>query len=178
MKIFGLAGWSGSGKTTLVVNVLPLIAGRGLSVSTMKHTHHKFDLDQPGKDSHNHRLAGAAEVILTSSTRWALLHELNDETEPSPEDLIKHMTPVDLILIEGFKSYPHPKIEVHRPSLGKPLLAASDMSVVAVACDEPIDGSLGERRVPIFDLNDTQSIANFIIDHSGLAGPELRHGTA
>jgi len=177
MKIFGLVGWSGSGKTTLVVQVLPLLIERGITVSTMKHTHHKFDLDRPGKDSHNHRLAGAAEVMLTSSTRWALLHELNDDPEPSPEEMLRHMTPVDLVLIEGFKTYPHPKIEVHRPSLGKPLLAASDVSVVAVATDESMDGRLGERIVPVLDLNNVRGVADFIVSHVGL-DPEIRNGAA
>lgn len=173
MRIFGLAGWSGSGKTTLVVQVLPLIIKRGITVSTMKHTHHNFDLDRPGKDSHNHRLAGAAEVMLTSSTRWALLHELNGQAEPSIEELLDRMSPVDLVLIEGFKSYPHPKIEVHRPSLGKPLLALGDPSVVAVAADQ----KMAISHVPLIDLNDTQAIANFIVDYVGLSS-EIRNGTA
>ncbi|MBT4038419.1 MAG: molybdopterin-guanine dinucleotide biosynthesis protein B [Rhodospirillales bacterium] len=181
MKIFGLAGWSGSGKTTLVVQVMPKIIERGITVSTMKHTHHHFDLDRPGKDSHNHRMAGAAEVMLTSSTRWALLHELNDQPEPSIEELLEHMSPVDLVLIEGFKSYPHPKIEVHRPSLGKPLLALDDGSVVAVASDEPMNVD----HVPLIDLNDPQVIADFIVDYVGLNSsaqpekrPETRNGAA
>ncbi len=173
MKIFGLAGWSGSGKTTLVVQVLPLIIEHGITVSTMKHTHHGFDLDRPGKDSHNHRQAGAEEVMLTSSARWALLHELNGEPELSIEELLQHMTPVDLVLIEGFKSYPHPKIEVHRPSLGKPLLATNDPSVVAVASDECLEID----RVPVIDLNDVQSVADFIVDYVGLS-PEIRNGAA
>jgi molybdopterin-guanine dinucleotide biosynthesis adapter protein len=169
MKIFGLAGWSGSGKTTLVVQVLPMITDRGISVSTMKHTHHDFDLDRPGKDSHNHRMAGAEEVLLTSSTRWALLHELNGQPELTIEQLISHMTPVDLVLVEGFKSYPHPKIEVHRPSLGKPLLATDDDSVVAIASDE----LMAPQRVPVIDLNDTQRITDFIVNYVGLdEGPE------
>lgn len=177
MKIFGLAGWSGSGKTTLAVQVLPVLIERGISVSTMKHTHHKFDLDRPGKDSHNHRLAGATEVMLTSSARWALLHELNDDPEPSPEDLLAHMSPVDLVLIEGFKSYPHPKIEVYRPSLGKPLLASADASVVGVATDAPMDGRLGERIIPVLDLNNIRGIADFIAVHMGV-GTGVRHGAA
>ncbi len=173
MKMFGLAGWSGSGKTTLVVKLLPEIIGRGYRVSTMKHTHHQFDMDKPGKDSHNHRMAGAEEVMVTSSTRWALLHELRGDAEPDIETLISRMSPVDLVLIEGFKSYPHAKLEVHRPSLGKDLLAESDDSVVAIATDEPFSfGSL-----PILDLDDTKAIADFIIGHTGLVS-ESRNGAA
>lgn len=173
MKIFGLAGWSGSGKTTLVVELIPEIISRGFTISTMKHTHHKFDLDKPGKDSFNHRHAGASEVMMTSSTRWALMHELRGEPEPSMEDLIAHMTPVDLILVEGFKSYPHPKIEIHRPAIGKPLLNKGDKSVVAIATNE----TLNDITVPILDLNDVVSIADFILDYVGLT-QEARSGTA
>lgn len=164
MKTFGLMGWSGSGKTTLMVKLLGAFIGRGLTVSTMKHTHHKFDMDTPGKDSHEHRVGGATEVMVTSSTRWALLHELRHEAEPDIDDLIARMTPVDLLLIEGFKDYPHVKLEIHRPSLGKPLLCGNDSSVVAVASDAPLDG-LG---IPIFDLDDVTAIADFIITRSGL----------
>jgi len=164
MKTFGLMGWSGSGKTTLMVKLLGAFIGRGFKVSTMKHTHHKFDMDTPGKDSHEHRLGGATEVMVTSSTRWALLHELRDEAEPDIDDLIARMATVDLLLIEGFKSYPHMKLEVHRPSLGKPLLCGDDASVVAVASDAPLDG-LG---VPVFDLDDVPAIADFIITQCGL----------
>ncbi len=165
MKTFGLAGWSGSGKTTLVVELLPEIISRGFRVSSMKHTHHRFDMDKPGKDSHNHRMAGATEVMVTSSTRWALMHELRDEPEPDIETLISRMSPVDLVLIEGFKSYPHPKIEVHRPSLGKPLLAMDDPTVVAVATNEPLEG----LNVPVLDLDNVLSIADFVLDYVGLA---------
>jgi len=173
MKTFGLAGWSGSGKTTLVVKLLPELIARGFSVSTMKHTHHQFDMDKPGKDSHNHRMAGAEEVMVTSSTRWALLHELRGEQEPGIETLINRMSPVDLVLIEGFKSYPHAKLEVHRPSLGKPLLATTDSSVVAVATDE----SFEHPSLPILDLDDTGAIVDFIVGHTGLVA-EASHGAA
>ncbi|MCH7551519.1 MAG: molybdopterin-guanine dinucleotide biosynthesis protein B, partial [Proteobacteria bacterium] len=135
MKIFGLVGWSGSGKTTLVANLVPELIGRGFTVSTMKHTHHNFDIDKPGKDSHQHRLAGATEVLLTGSKRWALLHENRDAPEPSIDDLLARMEEVDLVLIEGFKSHKHQKMEIHRPSVGKPLLCPEDPTIVAVASD-------------------------------------------
>jgi len=172
MKTFGLMGWSGSGKTTLMVKLLGAFIGRGFKVSTMKHTHHKFDMDTPGKDSHEHRLGGATEVMVTSSTRWALLHELRDEAEPDIDDLIARMATVDLLLIEGFKSHPHKKIEVFRPSIDKPLLSTDDPSVVAVACDAP----LPEARVPVFDLEDIAGMADFIIHFCGLENIVAEHG--
>lgn len=171
--IFGLAGWSGSGKTTLLTRLLPELIGFGLSVSTMKHTHHAFDMDKPGKDSHNHRMAGAREVMVTSSSRWALMHELRDEPEPDVETLLARISPVDLVLIEGFKSYSHPKIEVYRPSLGKPRLSATDDSVVAIATNEPVD----VVDLPILDLDDVATIAWFIFTYLGFSDSE-RHGAA
>ncbi len=164
MKLIGLAGWSGSGKTTLIVKLLSEFARRGLSVSTIKHAHHSFDVDQPGKDSYEHRAAGASEVMVSSASRWALMHELRGAPEPTPEELIRHMTPVDLLIIEGFKGHAHDKLEVHRASLGKPLLAATDPHVVAVASDRP----LGGLRVPVLDVNDASAIADFIVAHCGL----------
>jgi molybdopterin-guanine dinucleotide biosynthesis protein B len=115
MRIFGLAGWSGSGKTTLMTALIPELVSRGLSVSTLKHAHHAFDIDQPGKDSWRHRQAGAREVMISSQNRWALMHELRGAPEPTFEDLARRMSPVDLLLVEGFKRQPHPKIEIHRP---------------------------------------------------------------
>jgi molybdopterin-guanine dinucleotide biosynthesis adapter protein len=165
MKIFGLAGWSGSGKTMLMVRLIPALIARGVSVSTMKHAHHAFDVDQPGKDSYEHRAAGATEVMVSSNARWALMHELRGAPEASVEELIQHMTPVDLLIIEGFKRHAHPKLEVHRPSVGKPLLCTDDPHIVAVASDAPVPG----LRVPLLDLNDVASIADFIISHCGLA---------
>ena len=159
MKIFGLAGWSGSGKTTLMVNLIPELVGRGLSVSTMKHAHHDFDIDQPGKDSYEHRQAGAREVMISASKRWALMHEVRKEVEPSVDELIARMTPVDLLLVEGFKWHAHSKMEIYRPILGKPLLQNNDPNIVAVASDENID----DLTVPVFDLNNIISIADFII---------------
>ena len=165
MKIFGLAGWSGSGKTTLLVKLIPLIVERGISVSTMKHAHHAFDIDRPGKDSHAHRLAGASEVMIASANRFALMHELRGAAEPTVEELIAHMTPVDLLLIEGYKTHAHDKLEVHRPSVGKPMLAATDPRVVAVASDVPLPG----LSVPRLDIDDVAGIAEFILAHCGLA---------
>ena len=159
MKIFGLAGWSGSGKTTLIVKLMPELMGRGFEVSTMKHAHHNFDIDEPGKDSYEHRVAGAKEVMISAANRWALMHELRGEEKPSVEELIGRMTPVDLLLVEGFKSHLHPKIEVHRPSVGKPLLQKDDKEIVAVASDEEIAG----LPVPVLDINDSGTIADFIV---------------
>ena len=159
MQIFGLAGWSGSGKTTLIVKLIPELVGRGLSVSTMKHAHHEFDIDQPGKDSYEHRHAGASEVIISASRRWALMHEVRNEKEPSVDELISRMTPVDLLLVEGFKWHAHPKMEIHRPAIGKPLLQNNDPEIIAVASDE----KLTNLSVPVFDLNDIMGIADFII---------------
>ncbi len=165
MKVFGVAGWSGSGKTTLLRALIPALVGRGLSVSTMKHAHHNFDIDQPGKDSYEHRKAGATEVLISSANRWALMHELRGGPEPSSEELIPQLTPVDLLLIEGFKTESHDKLEVHRPAHGKPLLAPQDPCIVAVASDAEIEG----LEVPRLDLNDIEAIADFIVAHCGLA---------
>ncbi len=166
MRVFGIVGWSGSGKTQLVVALLPRLKARGLVVSTMKHAHHPFDLDTPGKDSYRHREAGASEVLIVGSQRWVLLHELRDEPEPPIEDLIRRMTPVDLLLIEGFKTHPHPKLEVHRASEGKPLLFPQDPSIVAVASDTPLPG----LPIPRLDLNDPEAIADFILETTGGRG--------
>ncbi len=174
MKIFGLAGWSGSGKTTLVSRLIPLLTARGLSVSTIKHAHHGFDVDKPGKDSYVHRKAGATEVLVTSAHRWALMHENRGRPEPSMDELIGYMTPVDLLLVEGFKAYPHEKLEIYRPANGKPLLADNDPYVVAVATDEP---KALKIAVPVLDLNDDAAIADFIVDHCGLQKVRS-HGTA
>jgi len=173
MKVFGLVGWSGSGKTTLMVRLLPELIGRGLTVSTMKHTHHNFDIDKKGKDSYEHRVAGACEVLLASSARWALLHEVRDAPEPDMDALIAHMTPVDLVLIEGFKRHRHAKLEVFRPSVGQPPLWPDDPSVRAVASDEP----LSDVTLPVLDLNDVAGVADFILDDCGLA-TKVRNGVA
>ena len=174
MKVFGLVGWSGSGKTTLMTALLPELIGRGLRVSTMKHTHHRFDIDRPGKDSFEHRQAGATEVMVTSSKRWALIHELRDEPESDVDSLIARMTPVDLLLIEGFKDHRHPKLEVYRPILGKGLLCRQDPAVIAVASDRP----LTDLVVPWFDLDDIPGIADFIVERCGLGTAVRRRAEA
>jgi molybdopterin-guanine dinucleotide biosynthesis protein MobB len=169
MKLFGLAGWSGSGKTTLLTRLLPVLIARGVSVSTIKHAHHSFDIDQPGKDSYEHRRAGASEVMVASGKRWALLHE-NRGAEPTLDDLLAQMSPVDLILVEGFKRDPHPKLEVHRPSVGKPFLYPEDRHIVAVASD----AALPDARLPVLGLDDVAGIADFILRRCGLAAEAAR----
>ncbi|PPR22016.1 MAG: Molybdopterin-guanine dinucleotide biosynthesis adapter protein [Alphaproteobacteria bacterium MarineAlpha10_Bin3] len=164
MKIFGLAGWKGSGKTTLVVRLLPELISRGYSVSTLKHAHHDFDIDKPGKDSFEHRHAGATEVMVTSARRWALMHENRDAPEPGVAEITAHMSPVDLLLIEGFKHHAHPKLEIHRPSTGHALLCRDDRHIVAVASDAP----LPDVALPVLDLNDFCAIADFIAAHLNL----------
>lgn len=163
-KIFGLAGWSGSGKTTLVVRLIPVLTGRGLTVSTMKHAHHAFEPDQEGKDSYEHRHAGASEVMVGSARRWALMHELRDAPEPSMDELVARMSPVDLLLVEGFKRAQHEKLEVYRQANGKPFLHPDDPQIVAVASDAPID----DLTLPRLDLDDVEGIADFIMAHCGL----------
>ncbi len=167
MKILGLTGWSGAGKTTLMVHLIPELVARGISVSTMKHAHHAFDVDKPGKDSHRHREAGATEVLVSSEHRWALMHEHRGGAEPNAAELMRHMTPVDLLLIEGFKREPHEKLEIYRRSVGKPLLSVGDPSFVAVLSDGPVP----ETELPVLDLNDTGAIADFILRHCRL-GPD------
>jgi molybdopterin-guanine dinucleotide biosynthesis protein B len=167
MRVIGLVGWSGSGKTTLLVELVGLITAHGHTVSTVKHAHHVFDLDQPGKDSYRHRAAGATEVMVASAGRWALMHELAGAPEPDLDQLLAHMTPVDLVLIEGYKHHDHNKIEVHRPSLGQPVMAATDPSVVAIACDDPPNVP-GDLAAAILDLNDPPAIAEYILTACGL----------
>jgi len=164
MKTFGFAGWSGSGKTTLIEKLLPLLVKRGLRVSLIKHAHHSFDVDVPGKDSYRHRHAGAAEVLVTSSRRWVLMHELRGAPEPSFEEQVKHLSPCDLLIVEGFKHAPIPKLEVWRAGTGEPLLHPNDAHIVAVASDVKV-----ETRLPLLDLNDAQAIAEFIVRHHKLA---------
>ena len=159
MRIFGLAGWSGSGKTTLMMALIPELVARGVTVSTLKHAHHAFDVDQPGKDSWRHRQAGAQEVMVCSQNRWALMRELRGAPEPSFDELVRRMSPVDILLVEGFKRHSHPKIEVYRPSLGKPLLHPEDPLVVAIASDE----MLPELGLPWLSLSDAGAVATFIL---------------
>ena len=158
MRIFGFAGWSGSGKTTLIEQLIPRFVQRGLRVSLIKHAHHTFDVDQPGKDSYRHRQAGAAEILVTSSRRWVLMHELRGAHEPSFEDQVKRISPCDLLLVEGFKHAPIPKLEVWRKETGEPLLHPNDPHIVAVASDARI-----ETKVPLLNLNDVDEIRNFIL---------------
>lgn len=164
MNIFGLVGWSGSGKTTLMRLLLPELTSRGYRVSTMKHTHHNFDIDKPGKDSYMHREAGAHEVLITGAKRWAILHENRQAPEPDIDTLLSRLEEVDLVLIEGFKSHSHAKMEVFRPSVGKSMIAADDKTIVAIASDE----QLNVENCPILDLSDIVGIADFILDHCGL----------
>ena len=156
-RVIGFVGWSGAGKTTLLARLIPALTSQGCSVSTLKHAHHDFDIDQPGKDSHTHRLAGAVEVLVASSKRWALIHELRNAGEPSLQDLLGHLSAVDLVIIEGFKSEDHPKIEVFRPSVEKPLLQPDDHQIIAVASDTTLN--LG---VPVLRLDDIDAIAAFV----------------
>jgi molybdopterin-guanine dinucleotide biosynthesis adapter protein len=160
-RIFGLAGWSGSGKTTLVTRLLPELTRRGLAVSTVKHAHHDFDVDKPGKDSWLHRAAGATEVMVSSARRWALMHEHRGAPEATLTEVLRRMSPVDLIIVEGFKGEPHAKLEVHRASLGKPLLCRDDPHIVAVASDAPLAGV----ALPVLPLDDAAAIARFILAH-------------
>jgi molybdopterin-guanine dinucleotide biosynthesis protein B len=162
MRIIGLAGWSGSGKTTLLARVIPRIVARGLKVSTLKHAHHAFDLDQPGKDSHTHRMAGATEVLVGSANRWALVHELRGDAEPTLGTLLGKLSPVDLVLIEGYKREPHPKLEVYRAAVGKPLLHPGDPAIVAIASDEPLPAA----RVPVIDLDDVDRVVDTLLAHA------------
>jgi molybdopterin-guanine dinucleotide biosynthesis protein MobB len=164
-RLLGIAGWSGSGKTQLVRALIPVLRERGVSVATIKHAHHNFDIDQPGKDSYEHRHAGAREVLISSAKRWALMHEHSaDESEPTLWDLLPKLSPVDLVLVEGFKRESHPKLEVHRPSLGKPLLAAEDDTVVAIASDAEIP----DAGVPLVDLNDVGAVAAQVMANAAI----------
>ena len=163
MKVFGLAGWSGSGKTTLMIRLLPELIARGLTVSTVKHAHHAFDVDKPGKDSFRHRAAGAREVMVSSAKRWALMHENRDAPEADLGELLCHMSPVDLVLVEGFKHEPHDKLEVYRAAVGKPLLAADDPHIKAIASDI----ALPNAPVPVVALDDVSAIADIVMRACG-----------
>jgi molybdopterin-guanine dinucleotide biosynthesis protein B len=169
MRLFGFAGWSGSGKTTLIERLIPLLIARGNSVSLIKHAHHDFDIDQPGKDSWRHRQAGCREVLITSDARWALMHELRDSTELTLTEAIARIAPCDLLLVEGFKSAPIPKLEVWREDNGKPLLHPGDPNIVAVATDRP---DRVEAPVPVFALDDLDAIATLIRDRATDGMPE------
>lgn len=163
-QVFGFAGFSGSGKTTLIEQLIPRLVVAGLRVSLIKHAHHAFDIDKPGKDSYRHREAGCTEVLVTSDRRWVMMHELRNEAEPSLEEQVARFAPCDLVLVEGFKRASIPKLEIHRPSHGRPLLHPEDPNIVAVACDAPVQTSL-----PVLDINDPAAIAEFIMRHLRLA---------
>ena len=163
MRVFGVVGWKNAGKTGLMERLGTEITGRGISVSTVKHAHHTFDVDHPGKDSHRHRSAGASEVLLSSRNRVALMQELRDAPEPPLSELLDRLKPVDLILIEGYKRDTHPKVEAHRSVTGNPLIAPGDPTIRAVASDTPLD-----LDRPVFDLDNTEAIADFILSEVGL----------
>lgn len=163
MKVVGLCGWSGSGKTTLLEQLITRLRLAGQRVSVIKHAHHEFDIDHPGKDSWRHRHAGCAEVLISSSRRWALMHELRGAAEPSLKDQLKQLSPCDLVIVEGYKSAPIPKVEVHRKLSGAPLLYLDDSHIVAVATDESL-----ATELPQFGLDDAEGVARFIIRHLGL----------
>ena len=175
MKVFGVIGWKNSGKTGLMERLVAEITSRGFTVATLKHAHHRFDVDHPGKDSYRHREAGASEVLLASRQRWALMHELRGQDEPALEQLLEHLSPNDLVLIEGYKRDAHMKIEANRAATGQPLIALEDDTVLAVASDNGPKG----LSVPVFDLDDTVGIADFILQQveliktAGVAVPDL-----
>jgi molybdopterin-guanine dinucleotide biosynthesis protein MobB len=162
MRIIGLAGWSGSGKTTLITKLIPRLIARGVTASTVKHAHHGFDLDQPGKDSFFHRAAGATEVIISSAKRFAILHELREEAEWDLPDLLAKMSPVDLVLVEGYKRDAFPKLEIHRAANGKPLIHPEDSHIIAIASDI----ALPAAKVPVIDLDDVEAIADTLLRHA------------
>ncbi|MGL4497282.1 MAG: molybdopterin-guanine dinucleotide biosynthesis protein B [Beijerinckiaceae bacterium] len=159
MRVIGVTGWSGSGKTTLLLKVIPILRARGLSVSTLKHAHHTFEIDKPGKDSYEHRQAGATEVLVASRRRFALMRELRDEPEWTLDALLKKMSPVDLIIVEGFKREAHAKLEVWRAATGQPPICGEDRHIVAVATDDVLPIS----TLPVIALNDPVAVANCLM---------------
>lgn len=161
MRVIGLAGWSGAGKTMLLRRLIPVLIRSGLRVSTIKHAHHGFDVDQPGKDSWEHRQAGATEVLIGSARRWALMHELREAAEPGLSELLGRLSPVDLVLVEGFRSGTHPKIEVHRAANGKPFLYPGDPAIVALVSDASAATSL-----PTLALDDVAGVAALTLAHA------------
>lgn len=163
MRVFGVIGWKNAGKTGLMERLVTEITARGFSVSTVKHAHHSFDVDHEGKDSHRHRIAGAREVMLASRNRFALMHELHNEDEPTLAQLLEKLSPVDLILVEGYKRDAHPKVEAFRAETKNPLIAPDDPTIRAVASDTPM-----QLDRPVFDLNDTPAVADFILSEVGL----------
>lgn len=163
-RVFGVTGWKNSGKTTLVCRLVEEVASRGFSVSTIKHAHHSFEIDHEGRDSHKHRMAGASEVAISSANRWAIVHELRGKAEPSLEEMLTRLSPVDLVIIEGYKREPHPKIECRRiEARSQEEIFAEDGSVVALATDMQ-----AHAPIPVFEIDDINSIADFVLDYVGL----------
>lgn len=170
MKAFGIAGYSGSGKTTLIEQVIPRLVRLGYRVSVIKHAHHDFDIDHPGKDSWRHREAGASEVLVTGGRRWALMHELRGAAEPTLLEQLARLSPCDIVIVEGFKKEPMPRLEVHRRGAGSPALWETDDNIVAIATDEPL-----ATDIPQFALDDYDGIAHFVAAHVGLAAAAVPH---
>jgi molybdopterin-guanine dinucleotide biosynthesis protein B len=157
-KVLGVVGWSGSGKTTLLTKLIPLLVSRGLKIATLKHAHHAFDVDQPGKDSYEHRKAGASEVVVSSARRWVQMHEVGAAPEATLAELLGRLSPCDLVLVEGFKSERYPKLEVYRPAVGKSPRHPDDKRIVAVASDQALHG----LSIPVVDLNDIAAVADLV----------------
>ena len=174
MRVMGIAGWSGAGKTTLLSRLIPVLVNRGFSVSTIKHAHHHFDVDYPGKDSHTHRVAGATEVLVSTVNRFALMHELRGEAEPNLAHLLSMLAPVDFVLVEGYKPEPHPKIEVHRVANGKPFLYPNDPTILALASD----AAIADRNVTLLALENAEELADFVQENAVSVEDVLRvlHG--
>lgn len=171
MQVFGVTGWKNSGKTTLVARLVENISARGFQVSTIKHAHCDFDIDKPGSDSYTHREAGAAQVLLSSNRRWALMSEVGNEQEPELDELLQQLRPVDLVIVEGFKMGQQPKIQVVRPSNNTEVLPAEAQPIVAIASDETIIPSDYRCAGPLLALDDIDAIANFVLDYCGLTRP-------
>lgn len=161
-RVLGIVGWSGSGKTTLITKLIPVLAERGMRVATLKHAHHKFDVDQPGKDSYEHRKAGACEVIVSSARRWVQMHEVADGAEATLPELLAKVSPCDLILVEGFKTERHPKLEVFREAAGNTPLHPDDRRIVAVASDR----SFPDAGVPVVDLDNVAAVADIVLERA------------
>lgn len=178
MHVIGLAGWSGAGKTTLLTKLIPVLRARGLRVATVKHAHHAFDVDQPGKDSYRHREAGAGEVIVSSARRWVQIHEVGDAGEATLPELLRRLSPCDLVVVEGFKREPHPKLEVFRAANGRPALHPDDPRIVAVASDRPFAGA----HIPVVALDDIAAVADLVLSRSETIADVLQrlggHGAA
>lgn len=172
MRLIGLAGWSGAGKTTLMTRLIPEMTRRGIAVSTLKHAHHAFDVDRPGKDSYEHRSAGARQVLVASANRWALMSELRGAPEPKLAELLRKLDPVDLVIVEGFKRDAHPKIEVHRGLNGKPWLHPEDPFIAAIASDV----APPEARLPWAHLDDIGAIADLVLAHAEALDAFLARG--